>query len=50
MADFEVWACSQYGVILGRSWLHDVDAWIACKHGEVYVKLSEGKTFKIRGT
>lgn len=31
------------------SWLYDVDAWIACKHGEVHGKLSDDKPFKIKG-
>lgn len=32
------------------SWLNDVDAWIACKHGEVQGKLSDDKPFTIKGT
>ena len=50
IANFEVWTGNQYDVILGMSWLNDVDAWIACKHREVYGKLSNSKPFTIKGT
>ena len=50
IANFEVWTGSQYDVILGMTWLNDVDAWIACKHGEVHGKLPNGKPFTIKGT
>ena len=50
IANFEVWTGSQYDVILGMSWLNDVDAWIACKHGEVHDKLFDDKPFTIKTT
>ena len=50
IGNFEIWTGSQYDIILGMSWLNDVDVWIACKHGEVHGKLSNGKPFTIKGT
>lgn len=49
IANFEVWTWSQYNVILEMSWLNVVDTKIACKHGEVHGRLSNGKLFKIKG-
>ena len=48
-ADFEVWDGARYEVILGMTWLKEVDAWIACQEGEVHGKLLNGKFFSIRG-
>ena len=50
IANIEVWIGSQYDLILEMSWLNDVDARIACKHGEVHNKLPDGKPFIIKGT
>jgi hypothetical protein len=48
MADFEVWNEARYDVILGITWLEQVDAWIACKEGAVYGKLQNDKIFCIK--
>lgn len=48
-ADFEVWSGARYDVILGMAWLCQVDAHIVCKEGAVHGKLSDGKSFSIRG-
>ena len=48
-ADFEVWDGARYEVILGMAWLKEVDAWIACREGEVHGKLQDGKSFSVRG-
>ena len=48
-ADFNVWDKAQYELILGMAWLKEVDAWIACREGEVHGKLQNGIFFSIRG-
>jgi hypothetical protein len=48
-AYFEVWDGARYEVILGMAWFEEVDAWIACKGGEVHDKLQNGKSFSVRG-
>jgi hypothetical protein len=50
IANFRIWTRSQYFIILKFSWLNDVEAWNACKHGEVYGKLPDNKPFTIKGT
>lgn len=37
--DFKVWSGVCYNCIWGMAWLHEVDAWIAYKEGEIHEKL-----------
>jgi hypothetical protein len=48
LADFEVWNGARYDVILGMTWLKQVDAWIACKERAVYGTLEDGEEFSIK--
>ena len=45
-ANFKVWIWCEYDIILGMLWFNDVDASIACKHGELHGKKIDGKPLK----
>jgi hypothetical protein len=48
-AYFESWNGTRYEVILGRVWLKQVNACIACKEGVVHEKFQNGKFLSIQG-
>lgn len=49
IANFKLWTWIQYNVILRKSWLNVVNAWIAYKHEDVHGKFFDSKPFKIKG-
>lgn len=48
LVNFEVWKGARYVVTLGMAWLNRVDAWIACKNGELHGKLRNNKPFIVK--